>query len=582
MQKRFRRTVIFFVLFLFLFMHASRTAEAGGLEITGDEFSDYYRGVFPTEITFADTAACDSSADYASVLSKLSGPGVQSMDAHYFTAHPGERFQFTLSSSAQVKKSLVRINKSSSGVLTDQGSYAVYWQNQYLEVTDFGFDSDLSDCSGNVVLNLKGYGIPISEKQELDRENERMDLAHYPDADDFKEHWSEVVTIEVRAIGSAGLIPVDDLAYYYNGYKEYSEGLESLYGNTVGFEFELQPSSDWEISIGGSQASFLSRPLLCHGPEVYTEGFYDKQEYVTPVIVLIDSVLHPRESLPVKDADFPGFEESNEKELEKRDLEGEIRREEERKAKTSNQESRAKVQSGRASPAKRTYSLTTGSITYPTRNSAARIPAAIVLAALSAGASALLAAVCGSFSAPAGEGEKSEEEMNQECSITVNDGRDLPLLLAGSKHPVSAALQLNGAKEAAVLWTAAVLPDPDQDLQKRIACLHVSCAGDSLSARLVMQCETVPEEFHATIRISASGLQSRTRLASAVCNVTVKKAGVFEKKEKGKTSVVEIKEGAIKGTAEETVLKEGEYTRREEEDGTIRYELKEGAGHEDA
>ena len=581
MHKRFRRTVIFFVLFLFLFMHVPWTAEAGGLEITGDEFSDYYRGVFPTVITFADTAACDSPADYASVLSKLSGPGVQSPNAHYFTAHPGERFQFTLSSSASVMKSLLRIDKTDSGVLTEQGSYAVYWQRQYLEVTDFGFDSDLSDCSGNVVLVMKGYGIQISDKREIDRENERMDLARSPAAVDFKEHWSEAVPIEVRAGGTAGLIPVDDLQYYYKGYTDYTEGLESPYGNTVGFEFELQPSSAWEVTVAGSPTSFLSRPLLCHGQDVYTEGFYEKQEYVTPVIVLIDSDLHPRDSLPVKDADFPGFEQKNEEELEKRDLEAEIRREEERKTAASNQESHAQGQTGKASLRKRKYDLTTGSLTYPTKNAAARIPAAIVLAALSAGASALLAAASGSFRAPVKAEEKSDEETTAECTITVNDGRDLPFLLAGSEHPVSIAIQLTGAEENLVLWTAAVLPDPDQDLQKRLASLHVSCAGDNLSARLVMQCESVPEEFHATIRISASGVRSKTRLASAVCNVTVKNAGIYERKEKGKTSVVEIREGAIRGTAEEIVLKEGEYTRREE-NGTVRYERKEGTDHENA
>jgi hypothetical protein len=94
-------------------------------------------------------------------------------------------------------------------------------------------------------------------------------------------------------------------------------------------------------------------------------------------------------------------------------------------------------------------------------------------------------------------------------------------------------------------------------------------------------CESVPEAFHATSRISASSVQSKTRLASAVCNVTVKNAGIYERNEKGKTSVVEIWEGAIRGTAEEIILKEGEYIRREENE-TVRYERKEGTDHEDA
>lgn len=540
---------------LFLFLPVS----AVGTEVTGQEIDEISQGNWPTEVTFTDTAVVtNSSAPCGSVMSQLSGPGVASADAHVFTAHPGERFSFRLDSPSKVYTPLCQTFLE--GIVLETylyvdgiGLYDIDVLYQFIDVTDFGFDTDLSDASADVTFHFYGKGIKISDKNEMvDGETAKK----------IRENAS-FETIHVTAHARATLVMQPDIEFYVSQVLNYSSLSESPLADSIGFNFKLEETA-WEASVLEGDPVKLSGPVT-HNDDGWMQepGFY----YHTPSIILIGSNLVSRETLPTDGHDYTSFMETEKlarqrNETQYQNIITRVQYEEQAADNQNTKAQRAKV------------TLTKGTLARKGPLGIYSLAGLIVLSALTTGGAAVISGLtsAGIDAAETAAMTKTEEkETKHAAELVVNGGMDVPDLLAGCGRPMSVPVRLEGAEDIPVLWSAVVLPDPDEDLRQRLAALWVECAGGNQKGWLSLLCSAVNDDFHATIRVLALAPADRTILASKVVNLQVRTSGI----RKTDKAVVLVKEGAVPGSAAETALTPDEYDTFTDENGNIKYVLKE-------
>lgn len=563
----FRRTLTA-VFFLFLFCICLIPAEAGGLEVTGPEYSSIYAGHYPTEVTFTDTLTSSSDGQCASVMTQLSGPGVSSPDAHVFTAHPGERFSFRLASPANMRIPFFTTvfgdgQRSTAVHVKGKGIYEITVISQYLEVTGFGFDSDLSDTSADVKLVFSGIGRKIGDsgiEKAPDDETENR----YREDENNKE-----TAITVTASARADLILLHDLSEYTCAHAEYEDKLKDPLAESTGFNFRLSETS-WTISAAGEPAQNVESDVFQRYDSSWGSGLY----YHTPAIVLIGSDLYPRDHLPTDDYDYTDVMNENEKVQEENNARLD------RIVNPSEEKTEKKVKPEEKSPKRRTaVTLTKGNLIRKGPGSILSVLGLAVLAGVTAaGSAAISSAVSGSVSSSAGSDQKEEE--TAKYAVTINGGSGVPDILAGSGRPVSVPVTLEAPDDMPVIWMAAVLPDPDKDLNRRLESLFAECAGGNREARLNILCEPVSKGFHATVRITALSLKDRKPVASELADITVRTEGIHVRRKDGSTIVTLVSEGAVPGSAEVKELSEDEYELSRDENGRMICQLKDGGKEE--
>ncbi len=554
-----RRKRSVFLLFLTMFFTCVIPVSAGGTEVNGPEYFDIHSGNYPKEVTFTDTMTSSSDGKCASVMTELSGPGVSSPDAHVFTAHPGERFSFRLASPARLKTPFFTTMFEEGGRMTavcanGKGVYEIDVMSQYLEVTDFGFDTDLSDTSANVTLTFNGIGTKIAD----------TGLEKAPDSDTRNKNKAnnEQTVIRVTASSRASLVTLYDLSEYTCSTCQYEDKTADPLADSTAFDFVLEDTV-WTISVGEDAQEVSSAVIQVYKHYYDSAGLY----YHTPAIVLIDSDLHPRDSLPTDDFDYTDPMQQNEQQLENNNLRLERL--------TKHQESEAKMEQQKQKPSvsgsrKTKVTLTKGSLVKKGPGNILGVIGVAALAALTAAGSALISSASSGVSSMS----ESSEETKASGKLEINNGDSIPAILAGCERPVSVTVTLEGTDETMVTWLATVLPDPDKEINKRLANLIANCAGGNAAARLNILCGPVSEDFHAELRIRAISAKDKTVLAEKLTNVKVRTPGIRTKKDGDQTKVFLVSEGAVPGSAKERELKEDEYEVIRDENGNEVYQPK--------
>jgi hypothetical protein len=143
--------------------------------VLGDEYGQMQNGIWPKEVTFADTVFTNApNARTASVLTQLNG---QPADGHSFTVKAGERVDFTLKGSDFPAREYYESLISWHGPGQDSiygagfGPDGVYVfdrdkDSYQLTVTDFGFENDLSDLTAHAVLALDIPAVRAMDEDE--------------------------------------------------------------------------------------------------------------------------------------------------------------------------------------------------------------------------------------------------------------------------------------------------------------------------------------------------------------------------------------------------------------------------------
>lgn len=557
MTSKYKKQSVF-LLFLVMFCTCVIPVYAGGMEVNGPEYFDIYSGEYPTEVTFTDTLTSDSNGKCASVMTELSGPGVSSPDAHVFTAHPGERFSFRLASPARLKIPFFSTAFEDGGrdkyIYADgKGIYEIDVISQYLQVTDFGFDTDLSDTSANVSLSFTGIGTKIADSG-LEKE---------PDSETRNKNYEkqEKAVIKVNASARASLIMLGDLSEYTCSSCQYEDKVSDPLAESTAFDFVLEDTV-WTITVDDESQEISSAVTQEYVNRFGPAGLF----YHTPAVVLIDSDLYPRDSLPTDNYDYTKRMEREEQSQMSSDYELQqlfnARKQEQMKT-----QSKQKPSSGTK---KAKVTLTKGSLVKKGPGNILGVIGVAALAALTAAGSALISSASSGVSSMT----ESSEETKPSGKLTINNGDSIPPILAGCERPVSVTVTLEGTDEAMVTWLATVLPDPDKEINKRLANLIANCAGGNAAARLNILCGPVSEDFHAELRIRAVSAKDKTVLAEKLTNVKVRTPGIRTKKDGDQTKVFLVSEGAVPGSAKETELKEDEYEVIRNENGNEVYELK--------
>ncbi|MDO4193811.1 MAG: hypothetical protein Q4D24_10950 [Erysipelotrichaceae bacterium] len=549
------RKRILFLLFLAMFCTCVIPVCAGGMEVNGPEYFSILSGKYPKEVTFTDTMTSDSNGKCASVMTELSGPGVGSPDDHVFTAHPGERFSFKLASPARLTIPFFTTHFEEGGRMKavhadGKGIYELQVISQFLEVSDFGFDTDLSDTSANVTLTFTGIGTKIADSG----------LEKKPDDEIINKNVekNERAVITVTAKARASLIMLNDLSEYTCSSCQYEEKNADSLADSTAFDFVLEDTV-WTISVGEDTQNVSSAVIQEYENYNGPAGLY----YHTPAVVLVGSDLYPRDSLPTDGFDYTEPMQQNDEQLEKNNSRLN------RLLNPKNQETEKQKPSSGTGKTKVT--LTKGSLVRKGPGNILSIFGIAVLAALTAAGAALISSAS---SGAASAASSSTKETKASGTLTVNDGDSIPAILAGCGRPVSVPVTLEGTDEAMVTWLVTVLPDPDKELNQRLENLMAECAGGNAEARLNILCGPVSEDFHATLCVSALSAKDRTVLATKLSNVKVRIPGIHTKEDNGETKVFLVNEGAVPGSARETELKENEYEVLRDENGKDTYQLK--------
>ena len=549
------RKRMLFLLFLTMFFTCVIPVYAGGMEVNGPEYFSIYSGKYPTEVTFTDTMTSDSNGKCASVMTELSGPGVGSPDDHLFTAHPGERFSFKLASPAKLKTPFFTTHFEEGGRMTavqadGKGIYEIEVVSQYLEVTDFGFDTNLSDTSANVTLTFTGIGTKVAD----------TGLEKEPDDETINKNVEKQdrAVIKVTAKARASLVMLNDLSDYTCSSCQYEVKTADPLADSTAFDFVLEDTA-WTITVGEDPQNVSSAVIQEYENYNGPAGLY----YHTPAVVLIGSDLYPRDSLPTD-----GFDYTEPMRLHDEQLENNHKKLNRlTNPKKQEQEKQKPVPAGR----KTKVTLTNGSLVRKGPGNFLSVLGIAVLAALTAAGAALISSAA---SGTASSAAASSKETAGTGTLTINDGDSIPDILAGCGRPVSVPVTLEGTDEAMVTWLVTVLPDPDKELNKRLENLIAECAGGNAEARLNVLCGPVSEDFHATLRVSALSEADRKVLATKLTNLKIRTPGIHTKKDNEKTKVFLVSEGGIPGSARETELKENEYEVIRNENGKDTYQLK--------
>lgn len=284
----------------------------------GAEYEMMEQGNWPKEVTFSDTAF--TNEEHAVCVSKLGDKSTESSSAHSFTLKAGETIDFELISPAYPARNYYESliswkdeNQSSVyGIgFDEEGVYGLVRNKEscHFQVTDFGFENDLSDLSAHAVmtLDIPAYRVMSSDEYL----NYNPDDLYGAFKEVFNQHKSEKHDdiVHVRAEGDVTISPY----YNYRAYN-YLGGVGSAYDtpqetDSVGFGFIFELGTLFEVSLNDNP----SRTVEAF-PQYYdvwaeepAEANWEVRQpletlhYNTPSIVLVDSDLVERD-INVSDA----------------------------------------------------------------------------------------------------------------------------------------------------------------------------------------------------------------------------------------------------------------------------------------
>lgn len=284
----------------------------------GAEYEMMEQGNWPKEVTFSDTAF--TNEQFAVCVSKLGDKSTESSSAHSFTLKAGEKIDFELISPSypalNYYESLISwkdANQTSVyGIgFDEEGVYGLVRNKEscHFQVTDFGFENDLSDLSAHVVmtLDLPAYRV-MSSDEYLDYNPDNL-YGAFKEAFDQQKSEKHDDIVHIRAEGDVTISPY----YNYSAYN-YLGGTGSAYDtpqetDSVGFGFIFESGTLFEVSLNDNP----SRTVEAF-PQYYdiwaeepAEANWEVRKpletlyYNTPSIVLVDSDLVERD-INVSDA----------------------------------------------------------------------------------------------------------------------------------------------------------------------------------------------------------------------------------------------------------------------------------------
>ncbi|MCR5795178.1 MAG: hypothetical protein K6G61_07530 [Solobacterium sp.] len=271
---------------------------------------EYHRmeeGEYPKEVDFADTVF--NNFGHAVTESRITEINGTPSDEHEFIIKAGDRVSFVLKGSEYgvmdySSESLLSWSPEGrwdicTAVRAGDGLYMIRRDadSYTMEVTDFGFDTDLSGLTCSIVMTLDVPAQRLCDASEISSLGE--DLRSYTDTY-YEENEKELKfddRIRVRAEGSAHITPVSDPGMYTGDYMMQET-------DTVGFQFIFDPDASWTCELNGEPFEPDKISYLYSGVwEERPDEDYDAETlyYRTPSIVLVDSDLVERETTVIKE-----------------------------------------------------------------------------------------------------------------------------------------------------------------------------------------------------------------------------------------------------------------------------------------
>ncbi|MCR4951309.1 MAG: hypothetical protein K6A40_08310, partial [Solobacterium sp.] len=315
MKHILKRTALCLTASAFLLWPVSVLAGAGGTDVKmADEYGMIQEGKWPKEVTFSDTAFTNQvHTSTASVLSELND--VQTKE-HTFTVKAGDRVNFDLKGShygpvIPENESLVFWALKNSGYrcaavrIPNDGLYLIRkgLDSYDMKVTDFGFDTDLSDLSAHVSITMNMDAEKVMSEAEIPAVPGESFSHDFPDL--FTKDRKFKDSVLITAEGNAHVSPVnkEDTTVYLTD--RYDMTLKE--SDSMGFQFILDEGAKWSFSLNGTSFTpelvsydynivWENYPSAAGETQVYNA---DALVYRTLSIVLVDSDLKERESTVV-------------------------------------------------------------------------------------------------------------------------------------------------------------------------------------------------------------------------------------------------------------------------------------------
>ncbi len=534
----------------FLLVPVSVLAGGAGPDWTMAE--EYYlmeKGQWPKEVTFSDTVFTRAvHTPTYSVLKSLNGTET---DGHTFTIKAGDRVNFSLKGSPYSpvntqNESLTiwdspRFYYRFPGVMTD-GLYITRRnaESYAMEITDFGFDTDLSDLSAHVVLKISLDAKQIWQDAEipprLASEEYAAFLEEYKDYSQFKDK------VEITAEGNAHISPVNRTSpsVYL---ADPGDIVLTGKSDSVGFQFILEDDTSWTVTLNGTpcapeQISFDYSIVWedYESNDVLNQlQLSETMYYKTLSIVLVDSDLVDRNSTVVDQYLNEQKEPKN-------------------------------------TPSPRPENSRSENIRPLITRRAEAIPALAGLTVLSVASAAALSFAASSGASAARRKEEEQDKKQDEASVIVNENEDLPSLLAGSDVMLSVPAVLETEHEGPWTWNALVITDQKQ--KETLPGISAVITGSGTSASLAVRAADTGFDYGAVIRVTADFADPKIH-AEKIINVNILAPGLKITHSESGTLVTFRTKGSIPGSAEETSLRPDEYKTEILPDGRILYRYQE-------
>lgn len=288
----------------------------------GLEYGKILEGEYPTMARFADTGFdCYGHARTDSTLQDIHA---EEAGLHSFTVKAGDRADFVLEGSylsPMSPRDETLISWSPAGQLWSGYALEVPGDGIYLlereskayrmEVTDFGFDTNLSDLDMHVVMTMNMKAHKLWDADQIPAGDDDLWRTLYDSYTDDMEFTDQ---LSISAEGSAHLAMIE-LSYV---------GLylrDDLMAKTdsVGFQFILNDDAEWTFALNGKafepeHIHFNYKTVTEEDPDPQALADNSCFVYNTMTLVLVDSDLVDRETTDVDE-----YEKWAEEDLKKRE-----------------------------------------------------------------------------------------------------------------------------------------------------------------------------------------------------------------------------------------------------------------------
>ncbi len=516
---------------VFLPVHAGTDQESAA---AAEEYYLIQQGTWPKSVTFSDTVFTGREhAPTASVLESLNG---SKTSGHTFTVNAGDRVDFTLVSSPcqaeyQMTETLLGTMLKDSlfsmpaVYIKGKGIYLVRKEadSYEMQVTDFGFDKDLSDLTAHTVMTIQMPAHLAFTEADMEGANAvNWQAEIYPYYMDQSLQYEDTITVKAEGDVTLAMIQADYMYSYLADSRSTGAQIDS---DSAGFQFVFGDRTDWSLQLNGKDCTLenmrFNYSAICTAvPHNTAIGSFDTEStllYNTMTIVLVDSDLAEREAAAAGPAETDAAPSP--------------------------------------SPTEEPAGKTAGYLPL-TRQNFKSIPALAALTLLSVFASAVLSLGASLSRGTSGEEGETEAAEKDDVSIVINENEDIPDLLAGSDDMLTVPVVLETEKEGPWNWTALVLTDQKQ--AKTLPEITVKVIGNDRNARLMMKAADAGFDYGAVIRVIASSADSKVR-KDQTANIQVLAQGLQAVRTKDSVMVSFREKGTVPGSAKKTELKKTDY-----------------------